>query len=98
MTQFGKEEELPMVECSGAVCACGINCCEQCRMRAESILNATRGYSPECVAACIEAVKAGIDSDRHLERCEENQCKHCGHMAAHARKMYFDAIGLLPKE
>ena len=63
-----------------------------------AIVNATRGYSPECVAACIEAVKAGIDSDRHLERCEENQCKHCGHMAAHARKMYFDAIGLLPKE
>jgi len=65
--------------------------------REQAILNATRGYSPECVAACIEAVKASRDSDRHMERCAENQCKDCGPMAAHARKMYFDAIGLLSK-
>jgi len=87
-----------MVECSGAVCACGINCCEQCRMRAESILNATRGYSPECVAACIEAVKAESRFQGPHDCLREAECMRCDELACECVAAMDRAISLLPKE
>ena len=61
-----------------------------------AILNATRGYSPEFVAAAIRAVEAKQKYRYHDARCAEVQCNDCGTLRRESDSSMLQAIYLLP--
>ncbi len=67
----------------------------------QAILEATRGLSPECVAACVAAVRAEAAYRRLLVQLlvkpdsDWRECDQLKHVASNA---FFAAVALLPKE